>query len=309
MGYSSWSSDAYDSVSRVRKTRSIDDNFTQNKLGVIHPDLSPDNVDIRESRDSQLHPDSVPIIVALDVTGSMGSIPENLIKNKLGALMNTLIDNGILDPQIMFMAIGDHISDDYPLQVGQFESGTMELDDCLSKIFIERGGGGQNRESYPLAWYFAARHTSIDSFEKRQEKGFLFTIGDEGFHDQMAADLLQAKCGYKGRENLAAPSLLNEACRSYFVFHIHANEASYHNDHFVFSQWKGLLGERFLVLEDQNNIAELIATTVALVKGVNADVAMSSFDARTRQSVSNALVAVKDSLVRRDHGSSGIIAL
>lgn len=309
MGYSSWSSDAYDSVSRVRKTRSIDDNFTQNKLGVIHPDLSPDNVDIRESRDSQLHPDSVPIIVALDVTGSMGSIPENLIKNKLGALMNTLIDNGILDPQIMFMAIGDHISDDYPLQVGQFESGTIELDDCLSKIFIERGGGGQNRESYPLAWYFAARHTSIDSFEKRQEKGFLFTIGDEGFHDQMAADLLQAKCGYKGRENLTASSLLNEVCRSYFVFHIHANEASYHNDPFVFSQWKGLLGERFLVLEDQNNIAELIATTVALVKGVNADVAMSGFDARTRQSVSNALVAVKDSLIRRDHGTSGIIAL
>ncbi|MGN7885052.1 hypothetical protein ACN9ML_07580 [Dyadobacter endophyticus] len=309
MGYSSWSSDAYDSVSRVRKTRSIDDNFTQNKLGVIHPDLSPDNVDLRESRDSALHPHSVPIIVALDVTGSMGSIPENLIKNKLGALMNTLIDNGILDPQIMFMAIGDHISDDYPLQVGQFESGTIELDDCLSKIFIERGGGGQNRESYPLAWYFAARHTSIDSFEKRQEKGLLFTIGDEGFHDHMAADLLQAKCGYKGKENLTSSSLLNEACRSYFVFHIHANEASYHNDHFVFSQWKGLLGERFLVLEDQNNIAELIATTVALVKGVNVDVAMSSFDARTRQSVSNALVAVKDSLVRRDHGSSGIIAL
>ena len=70
-----------------------------------------------------------------------------------------------------------------------------------------------------------------------------------------------------------------------------------------------MLGERFLVLEDQNNIAELIATTVALVKGVNADDAMSRFDSKTRQSVSNALVAVKDSLVRRDHGISGIIAL
>ncbi|GGM93257.1 hypothetical protein GCM10010967_27980 [Dyadobacter beijingensis] len=309
MGFSSWSSDAYDSVSRARKTRSIDDNFTQNKVGVIHPDLSPNNVDVRESRDSQAHPDSVPIIVALDVTGSMGSIPENLIKNKLGALMNTLINNGILDPQIMFMAIGDHISDDYPLQVGQFESGTMELDQCLSRILIEGGGGGQNRESYPLAWYFAARHTSIDSFEKRQEKGFLFTIGDEGFHDHMAADLLQAKCGYKGRENLNAASLLNEASRAYSVFHIHANEASYHNDHFVFSQWKTLLGERFLILEDQNNIAELIATTVALVKGVQADMAMSGFDAQTRLSVSRALVSVKDSLVRRDHGKSGIIAL
>lgn len=309
MGFSSWSSDAYDSVSRARKTRSIDDNFTQNRLGVIHPDLSPKGVDVRESRDSELHPYSVPIIVALDVTGSMGSIPENLIKNKLGALMNTLISNGILDPQIMFMAVGDHISDSFPLQVGQFESGTMELDACLAKIYIERGGGGQNRESYPLAWYFAARHTSTDSFEKRQEKGFLFTIGDEGFHDQMSADLMQAKCGYKGREALTAPSLWSEVSRAYHVFHIHANEASYHNDHFVFSQWKALLGERFLVLEDQNNIAELIATTVALVKGVDVDAAMSSFDSQTRLSVSNALVSVKDSLVRRDHGTSGVIAL
>nr|WP_295931723.1 hypothetical protein [uncultured Dyadobacter sp.] len=309
MGYSTWSRDAYDSVSRVRAARSMDDNFTQNRAGVIHPDLSPADVDVRESRDSPLHPNSVPIIVALDVTGSMGSIPENLIKNKLGALMNTIIDNGILDPQIMFMAIGDHVSDDYPLQVGQFESGTAELDDCLSKIFIERGGGGQNMESYPLAWYFAARHTSIDSFEKRQEKGFLFTIGDEGFHQRMATEPLRSKCGYKGREELVASSLLNEASRSYFVFHIHANEGSYTNDYGIFSQWKALLGERFLVLENQNNIAELIATTVALVKGVHLDEAMRAFDTKTRQSVSNALVAVKDSLVRRDHGTTGIIAL
>lgn len=287
----------------------MDDNFTQNKEGKIHRDLSPDGVDVRESRDSSLHPDSVPIIVALDVTGSMGSIPENLIRNKLGALMNTIIDNGILDPQIMFMAIGDHVADDFPLQVGQFESGTRELDECLSKIFIERGGGGQNLESYPLAWYFAARHTSIDSFEKRHEKGFLFTIGDEGFHYRMAVDPLRSKCGYRGQEELVAPALFNEACRSYYVFHIHANEGSYHNDYSVFSQWKTLLGERFLVLEDQNNIAELIATTVALVKGVHMDAAMSAFDAKTKASVSNALVAVKDSLIRRDHGTTGIIAL
>jgi hypothetical protein len=309
MGYSTWSKDAYDGVSKIRSMRSMDDNFTQNKEGIIHPDLSPLNVDVRESRDSALHPDTVPVIVALDVTGSMGIIPENLIKNKLGALMNTLISNGILDPQIMFMAIGDHISDDYPLQVGQFESGTAELDDCLSKIFIERGGGGQNKESYPLAWYFGARHTSTDSFEKRQKKGFLFTIGDEGFHEMMENDVLKAKVGFGGGENLTASSLLGEVRRAYEVFHIHANEGSYHNDYSVFSQWKTLLGERFLILQDQNNIAELIATTVSLVKGVHLDAAMNGFDSKTKKSVANALVAVKDSLVVRDHGRTGIIAL
>ena len=34
---------------------------------------------IRECRDSEEHPETLPIIIALDVTGSMGTVPHKLI--------------------------------------------------------------------------------------------------------------------------------------------------------------------------------------------------------------------------------------
>ena len=59
------------------------------------------------------------------------------------------------------------------------------FDDDLARFFLERGGGGQQTESYELAAYFMARHTSIDCFEKRGEKGYLFLIGDEEFYPKV----------------------------------------------------------------------------------------------------------------------------
>ena len=47
-------------------------------------------------------------ILALDVTGSMGSIPHYLVKDGLPNIMDGLIKKGIADPQVLFMGIGDH---------------------------------------------------------------------------------------------------------------------------------------------------------------------------------------------------------
>lgn len=41
------------------------------------------SVGVRECRDSEEHPETTPIIIALDVTGSMGRIPHDLVKNQL----------------------------------------------------------------------------------------------------------------------------------------------------------------------------------------------------------------------------------
>jgi len=290
MGYSGWSNDAYTNLtsSKGYASKSADDIFSRS----MSSDMTPLNLGIREARDSDAHPTSLAVMVFLDVTGSMGRIPHAIAQEKLGALMNTIIDNGVEHPQVLFGAIGDHHSDRSPLQLGQFEAGTEELDKWLTSVFIEGNGGGQNRESYLLAWLTAGRHTSIDCFEKRNEKGFLFTIGDEKSWDTLDANALKELLGYAQADELNDKQLLEEAQRLYNVYHIHVNEGSYRDDPEILGYWKEMLGERLIVLEDYNAICETIATLIAVQHGVDLNDVISKFDAKTAGLVTTALATV-----------------
>lgn len=269
MGNSSWSSDAYARFSSTTTHKSTDDIFTQNRTRKVAETMSPFGLTVRESCDSVEHPNSLAIQVWLDVTGSMGRIPEIMVREKLGKLMDNLIGNGVADAHVLFGAIGDHFSDRAPLQVSQFEAGNEELVKWLTSIWIEGNGGGQVMESYLLAWLIAARHTKIDCFEKRNVKGFLFTIGDEMSHTSITGSKLKEIMGYETSESVTAEQLYNEACQKYHVFHIHINERSYKDDPTVLGYWKNLMQERLIILNDHNNIAEVIATTVAVMNGAS----------------------------------------
>lgn len=298
MGFSNWSDDTYNSLSKGYVGKSADEIFSDKE----DKDMSPVELDIRESRDSDDHPESLAVMVCLDETGSMGRIPETIAREKLGALMSTIIDNGVKDPQILFAGIGDHVTDRSPLQVGQFESGPEELDKWLSSIFLEGYGGGQGMESYLLAWLVAGRHTSIDCFEKRGTKGFLFTIGDEKSWDNLDPNSLRKILGYKETDTLTDKQLLEEAQRMYNVYHIHINEGSYENDQRVFKYWKDLLGERFIVLEDHRVICETIATIIAMQHGIDLSDVVGAFDAKTKGIVSNALAHVTNTITSAPGG-------
>ncbi len=304
MGYTSWSSDAYSHLKTSYSGKSADQIFSSG----MNPTMDPKGLVFRESRDSDAHPNSIAIAVFLDVTGSMGQIPEMLIRHKLGSLMDTLLAHGVEDPQVMFSAIGDHHTDRVPLQIGQFESGTDELNDCLSKVYIEGGGGGQNMESYLLAWLVAGRHTSIDCFEKRGNKGFLFTIGDEKNWDSVAAPRLKELMGYAQTDPITDAQVLAQAQRMYHVFHIHINETGYKDNPDVIGYWKKLLGERALILDQHMAVAELIASTVAVINGANLDKVAAEFDDATAKSVKNALMLVKTDVIKAG-GNSGVVKL
>jgi len=229
--------------------------FTQNALRMAHESMNPNGVIFREARDSDVHPNTVPIILGLDVTGSMGHIPHELIKEGLPKLMGGIIQGGVPDPALLFLGIGDHECDRYPLQVGQFESGDEELDMWLTRTYIEGGGGGNAGESYLLAWYFAAFHTKTDAFEKRGQKGLLFTVGDEPGLKTLPASAIKEIMG-QGKQTYTHLELLAEAQKRYDVYHIsvlHSGQAINAD-----VEWKELLGQNCLSIEDHREIPNVI---------------------------------------------------
>lgn len=302
MGGTSFSQSAYQDLSRTYATQSQSTVFKNRDLD---PLMDPKDMAFRECRDSDAHPNSFPIVIGLDETGSMGRIPEHLIKNKLGKLMQILIDNGVADASVCFLGIGDHYRDDCPLQVGQFESGTDELDKWLTSIYLEGNGGGNGGESYQLAWLFGSRHTSTDSFEKRGIKGFIFTIGDEWVHDKTEAQWLKDYMGYKEASDISTEDILEEAKKAYNVYHIHCTDGSYGSS--VSDKWKKLLGEH-CILADSDTVAEVIASIVAVVNGADMKDLMKSFDAHTASSVSTALATLPKGNIA-SYAKTGVIKL
>ncbi len=227
--------------------------------------MNPNGVMLRESRDSDEHPNTVSIILALDVTGSMGSIPHFLVKEGLPHIMGNIIQRGIKDPQLLFLAVGDHECDQCPLQVGQFESSDELLDKWLTDVYLEGGGGGNAGESYLLAWYFAGFHTVLDSFEKRQQKGFLFTIGDEPTLPEIPAKALEKIMGKGQHKSHPASVLLDKARERYHVYHLHIKETSAGSQQSTQDGWKQLMGDNLILVDRHNEIAKIIPEIVAKV--------------------------------------------
>ncbi len=322
MGGGRWTDDAYDDRTKTRAihntpTFSYSDRIFRGAAPVaVHNTLDPAlkaglkspfvGGVMRESRDSDDHPESLAIGVVFDVTGSMKGIPVTL-QTKLAGLMKLLIAKGyVAHPQILFGAIGDANCDSVPLQIGQFES-DITMEDNLTNIYLEGGGGERDKETYELSHYFFARHTSIDCFEKRGRKGYFFTIGDEGYYPNIRRQQVKNLIGDDLHQDLSTEQVVRELEEKYNIFHIIAEQGSYPHNSTIEKIWRDLLGQRVLLLEDSANVAELIGLTIGLCEGttdidnVDQDLAVVGADSKTARVVKDALVpyAAKASLSRR----------
>ena len=143
----------------------------------VHPDLLPQGRTLRCDQAS-------PVVVAMDVTRSRGD-DSKIIYDKMPMLFGQINIQGYLDdPAISFAAIGDATSGDRaPMQVCDFAT-RDKLDEWLTKIWLEEGGGGTGQESYELMAYFYANRCELPG----SEKGFFFFTGDEGFYPEVGAD-------------------------------------------------------------------------------------------------------------------------
>lgn len=272
MGSTSWSDDHYSSRVADRAARGVtgldhDHAVRTGKAArAVHDDLNPRGK-IRESRDSAEHPNSVAIGVIFDETGSMGGIPTQL-QAKLPQLMGLLLRQGyVADPQILFGGVGDFYADKAPLQVGQFESGA-EMDDELNKLFLESGGGGSFHESYQNAFLFFGRKTSIDCYEKRGRKGYLFIIGDElPYGSATRAEVLDL-LGDTVQADIPVEQCVAEAQEKYHCFFIIPRGASHSTDPKLKARWQELVGpQNVIMLDDPDAVCEAIATTIGVMEG------------------------------------------
>lgn len=294
MGYGTWSNTAYraysDSVATTDRSKLFHRTSATSAVR-SGQEVNVEKIGCRESRDSPDHPVSTPILVGLDVTGSMGMIPEYMVKQGLGEFVGQLLQRKpIPDSHLLFLAIGDAHCDRQPLQATQFESDNR-ICDQLTDLFLEGGGGGNNFESYDLAWAFAAYRTKTDAWEKRKAKGFVFTVGDEEFPRETNGDYLRRVFGNDCPQAPTPQSLLEDCRERHHVFHVVIAEGSYCRRGLdrVKAGWKEALQRRALVLSDYHRLAELIVSTIAIEAGESIEGVLGWWDQSVAKVISDAI--------------------
>src|SRR6185369_17024063 len=84
-------------------------------------------------------------------------------------------------------------------------------------------------------------------------------------------------------------ALLEQASENWHVFHIIPTRgANRYSDQLV-TQWREVLGERAIVLEDIDKLAEVIVATMQVVGGADAHTVAQSFDPGTAVVVAKAV--------------------
>lgn len=267
MGGGSWTRESFVSYSK-KTNKKVKSDGTLDFAGVsaqqvyqmqnLAPELNPKDV-IRECCDSAEHPNTIPVILALDVTGSMGDAALK-VAGELNTIMTNLYES-VKDVEFMIMGIGDFDYDDAPLQVSQFES-DIRIAAQLDKVYFEMGGGGNGWESYTAAWAFAIKQTKLDCW-KRGKKGVIITMGDEPFNPYIPCEKYQAVTGHgsdfeMGR-NIESDKLYEQVKELYDVYHINVNHKPRQVD---ISGFKNMIGEDHVFDVPVNGVPEVIAQIV-----------------------------------------------
>jgi hypothetical protein len=250
----------------------------------------PARITKRESCDSPDNPASTPVIIGVDVTGSMGSLAEELIVRGLNVTFTELLNRKpVSDPHVMAMAIGDATCDRAPLQVTQFEA-DIRIAQQLTDLWLEGGGGGNRGESYSLAHVFAGLKTVHDAYAKRGKKGFLFTVGDEPNLDGVSREQLQRVLGVPVERDMTAQDCVDVASRTYEVFHIIVDGSYAARDlKGVRETWNPILPQRVIHLKDPSKLSETIVSAIELASGRDHETVVSSWDKSTALVVADAM--------------------
>lgn len=265
MGSGSWTRDSFTSYSTVKgmslapdgSIRGSHSNQEMFTARTIDPMLNPKNV-IRECCDTEEHPNSLPVILALDITGSMGNAAVEVAK-KLNVIMTKLYEK-VTDVEFMIMGIGDLAYDNYPIQASQFES-DIRIAEQLDKVYFEFGGGGNGYESYTAAWYFGSRHTKIDCLN-RGRKGIIITMGDEQLNPYLPHHALTVETGDSLQGDIETKDLYEEASKKYNLYHLNVEHGYSWMKDGIESSFREYMDDKHFKTVNMDSIADAIVDII-----------------------------------------------
>lgn len=286
MGYGSYTAGDW---ARLRSSRGLDSASNANQIftsSSIQDKYNSRFINIRESFDSEDSPNSTPIMLGFDVTGSMGYLAQEIATNSLNeTIMQILTKKPVSDPHMMCIAI---TNPDDPIQATQYEADIRVVEQLLDFKL-----GGWNSYGYDnLLWYFAAKHTKIDSYEKRGKKGIIIGIGDEvaGAGKNVLTQAGIKKCFDDDVESdISFKKALEMASEKYEVVHIVVGE-KYRMDgnsssgRESYSGWCEALPGRVARVEDVHIdcLAEVIVAILMMLNGADKETALAGLDKDTR---------------------------
>ena len=248
----------FDTSGAIINALSNQDMFKSNSLD---PALDPNGV-TRECLDSEEHPSTVPVILALDVTGSMGDAAVEVAK-KLNVIITDLYSK-MKDVEFMIMGIGDFAYDNCPLQVSQFES-DIRIAEQLDKVYFEFGGGGNCFESYTAAWYFGVHHCKLDCWS-RGKKGIIITMGDERLNPYLPQKgrytSIKASIGDNIQGDIETKDLYEETIQKYDVYHLNVNHRSNYDAENINTSWLKYLDDNHFKTVTMDSIASEIVNII-----------------------------------------------
>jgi len=221
--------------------------------GRTAPDL-----ELTDPRGKRLETESEnPILVAVDVTGSMAHWPAEIF-DRLPLLYQTLSQYRA-DVELSFAAIGDATCDRFPLQVTDFARGA-ELDEQLAALYGEGGGGGGARESYELFGWFAQNRVKTPA----AEKPFLIIYGDEGFYEKVNKDQVRHYLGAEIEKAVSARDVFSDLMKRYEVYLLRKTYGNGEEEKKILAQWEDALEpQRILAIQDEERAVDLALGLIA----------------------------------------------
>lgn len=252
MGHGKWTAERFDAYASERYGVGADELEHLNlrtqdvfRERCVNPALNPHGV-MRKCHDSEEHPNTLPVILALDVTGSMGQAAVKTA-TRLNSIMTGIFCSGeIRDVEFCAMAIGDIHYDRAPIQISQFES-DIRIAEQLDSVYFEGGGGGNDNESYSAAWYMGLEHCELHCWD-RGKKGLIITMGDELPNPYLNAKELNRVTGDSLQADIGTAELLERAREKFEIYHLSVDDphSSYRRNQRFYNldaAWTKLLGE------------------------------------------------------------------